>query len=344
MSDLGYIEGYDIVTRQPVRIPLGDAEPVPSPKVGVAIRPERVRVSTSLIKDKRDGRIYLDPFKRFAKPYWLTTEPRTISLLVASGNFRTAPVVMPIDRQGPVEIDYSYFQSTGDFAITIFDPQNRPMLMNREIHIRTIASGFNTLGLGAPAGRPFIWPEPWFLNTGEGQRNFQVGFLNLTTLDNNIRFSLHGRRFYYQSSPQSVVDRYQKYYKGRALTSPFFYTTDQEVRIPAGTPAGTVLDFFIRIRDEADALFYKFTSVQNHPYELKLVEQSSQKELMSDFVRVENAMGDGELPFLLFEPMYFEAGYKLSFRVRTLTVEEDDLVIWPTFTCSRIARTRKEGA
>jgi hypothetical protein len=341
MSDLGYIEGFDIETRQPVRIPLGDAEPVPTSKVGVPLRPERVRVSTSLIKDTRNGRIYLDPMKRFAKPYWLGTEPKSVLMTPATGNFRSIPVVMPIDRQGPVEIDYSYFQSTGDFALTIFDPEGRPMLMNREIHIRTIASGFNTQGLGAPAGRPFIWPEPWFLNTGEGKRNFQVGFLNLTNVDNAIRLVFHGRRFYYQSSSPNVRERYEKYYKGRALTSPFFYTTDQECRIPAGTPAGTVVEFNIRIRDEADALMYKFTSVSNFPYELKLVEQSGQRELMTDFVRVENAAGDGELPFLFFEPMYFEAGMKLTFRVRTLTTETEDLLIWPTFTSSRIMRGTK---
>lgn len=336
-----FIEGIDVVTRQVVRIPLGDAEPVPQSKVGVPLRPERVRVSTSLIKDNRNGRIYLDPFKRFAKPYWLTTEPKTTLLTPATGTFRSVPVVMPTDRQGPVEIDYSYFQSTGDFALTIFDPDNRPMLMNREIHIRTIASGFNTQGLGAPAGRPFIWPEPWFLNTGEGRRNFQVGFLNLTNADNTIRLAFHGRRFYYQASPADVRERYEKYYKGRALTTPYFYTTDQECRIPAGTPAGTVIDFFIRIRDDSDALFYKFTSVQNFPYEVKLVEQSNQKELSTDFVRVENAAGDGELPFPFFEPMYFERGYKLTFRVRTLTQEQEDLLIWPTFTCSHIARGTK---
>jgi len=96
MSDLGYIEGFDIETRQPVRIPLGDAEPVPTSKVGVPLRPERVRVSTSLIKDTRNGRIYLDPMKRFAKPYWLGTEPKSILMTPATGNFRSVPVVMPI--------------------------------------------------------------------------------------------------------------------------------------------------------------------------------------------------------------------------------------------------------
>lgn len=341
MGNNDFIEGYDVQTRQVVRIPLGDAEQVPMSKVGVPLRPDRLRVSSTLVKDSRNGRIYVDTLKRFAKPYWLGTEPRAITLTPGTGQFRSVPVVMPIDRSGPVEIDYSFYNSTGDFAVTIFDPEGRPMLMNREIHIRTIASGFNTLGLGAPAGRPFIWPEPWFLNTGEGRRNFQVGFLNLTDVDNEIRFVLHGRRFYYQSSPPEVVKRYEKYYGGRALTSPFFYTTDQEVRIPAGTPAGTVIDFNIRIRDEADALFYKFTSVQNFPYEVKLVEQSGQKELSTDFVRVENAAGDGELPFLFFEPLYFEGGYKLTFRVRTLTLETEDLVIWPTFTASKIMRGSK---
>lgn len=345
MSGLGYIEGMDLVTHQTVRIPLEDAEPIPTSKVGVPLRPERLRVSTTLVKNKKDGRIYLDVFKRFAKPFWLTTEPRTITVspntaVSPTGN-RTVPIVMPIDRQGPVEIDYSYFQATNDFALTIFDPDGRPMLMNREIHIRTIASGFNTQGLGAPAGRPFIWPEPWFLNVGEMKRNFQIGFLNLTDQDNNIRFVFHGRRFYYQASPKDVLDRYEKYYKGKPLSTPFFYTTDEECRIKAGTPAGTVVDFHIRIRDESDALMYKFTSVQNHPYEFKLVEQSNQRELMTDFVRVENAFGDGELPFPLFEPMYFDGGYKLTFRVRTLTTEEDDLLIWPTFTSSRIRRGDK---
>ena len=56
---------------------------------------------------------------------------------------------------------------------------------------------------------------------------------------------------------------------------------------------------------------------------------------------MENAAGDGELPFLFFEPMYFESGYKLTFRVRTLSVEEEDLLIWPTFTASRIMRGGK---
>lgn len=332
-----FIEVYDLETNEMGRLPLGQAEPIPNPKIGVAIRPQRVRVSTSLVRDKATGKIYLDAFKRFAKPYWLTTEPKIV--VIDASQKAVVPIPMPIDRQGPVEIDYSFFQSTGDFLFIIQDPAGRPLLMNREIHIRTIASGFGSGGLAAPAGRPFIWPEPWFFNTEEKMRNFMVGFVDLSGAPNNIRLAFHGRRFYHQNSPPGVVKRYEQYYNQRPVSAPYFYTTLELVKIPKGTPVGTVLDFHIRITDDADAVFYKFTSVQPNPYEYKFIEASQGRSLMSDFIRVENAMGDGELPHILFEPTYFEAGTKLIFQVRNLVLDEDDdQIIFPTFTCSKIFR------
>jgi hypothetical protein len=249
---------------------------------------------------------------------------------------------MPIDHQGPLEIDYSFFKSDYDFTINIFDPFNRPTLMNREIHIRTIASGFNTGGLPGAAGRPFIWPDPWFMATEIGKRNFMVNFRNLSDRENDVRFVLHGRRFYHQSAPDNVVQRYEDYYKNRPVTQPYFYTTDRNIEVASGTAAGVTVDYDIRITDDADVVIFKMTSVQGEPYEFKLIEKSTNRDLMNAFVRVENGFGDGEFPFLLFEPMYFEAGTKLILRIRTVQQAQSTYNIWPTFTVQKIFRARRK--
>ena len=339
-----YMDVYDLEDGSLGMIPMGAVEKMPQPKVGVALRPDRVRVSTSLVRDKRTGKIYVDAFKRHAKPYWLSTEPKEQTILAADGNPQTFPIVMPTDRQGPVEIDYSFFQSTGDFSVTIIDPDGRPLLMNREIHVRTMCSGGGTPGLSpASAGRPFIWPEPWFLQPKEGRRNFMVSFRNLSGADNTIRFVFHGRRFYHQASPTGVVKRYERYFGERPITSPYFYTTNQEAKIPAGSAVGTEFEFNIRIFDDSDAVFYKMTSVQDQPYEFKLIEQSTGRELMTDWVRVENGFGNAELPFIMFEPIWWESGTKLTLKIRSLVLDNDnDQIIWPTFVATRILRGKEK--
>jgi hypothetical protein len=327
------IDLYDAVTGEEVKLERGLVINETPPKTGVVVRPERLRVSTTLVREKTSGKLYVDVFKRFARPYWLGTEPREIDLLSPA---TAAPFIMPIDRDGPLEIDYSYFQSDGDFTITIMDPENRPLLMNREIHIRTMASGADVLADGGEAGRPFIWPEPWFFLTQEGKRNFALSFRDLTGgPSNKVRFVLHGRRFYDQHAPSDVVNRYNDYYKNRPVTMPYFWTTEQFGAVSGA--AGTETDFDIRITDDADTVFFKAMAVSAFPFEFKLIEKSTNKELMTDFVHVDNGFGSGELPFGFFEPMYFEAGKKLILRVRKLTANAD--VIWMTFASQKIFRS-----
>lgn len=332
----------DLSTHEERVIPKNRVQFEPPGKRGVILRPERLRVSTTLLRDTETGEIFLDPMKRYAKPYWLSTEPREITLNLAPtpppGALVSAPIVMPIDHRAAYEIDYSYFKSDGDFTIVIFDPNNRPVLMNREIHIRTIASGFGTLGLPGPAGRPFIWPEPWYMFPSIGSRNFMVGFRDLTGLQNKVRFLLHGRMFHYGQSPEHVVKRYEDYYKNRPVTMPFFYTTNQIAAVTG--VAGTETDFEIRIDDDADVLIYKMTAVSSFPFEFKIIEKMTNRELMTDFVRVDNGFGDGEFPYVLFEPLYYEAGTKLVLRIRKLTNDND--IIWPTFTSSKIFRSTRK--
>lgn len=327
------IEAYDIYTGEEKIFSLGQIEKLPMPKTGVVMRPERLRVSSTLIREKATGKLYVDVMKRFARPYWLSTEPRITDLISPT---LVSPIIMPIDKEGPLEIDYSYFHADGDFTIRIMDPNQRPVLMNREIHIRTIASGADVLGDGGSAGRPFIWTEPWFMWVEEGKRNFVLGFRDLSGLaSNKVRFVLHGRRFYDQHSPASVSKRYNDYYKNRPVTMPFFWTTEQLGAV-AG-PIGTEIDFDIRITDDADTVWYKMTSVSQFPFEFKLIEKANGKEWMTDFVRVENGFGSAELPFLFFEPPYLEAGKKMILRIRKVVADPD--TIWATFASQKIFRS-----
>jgi hypothetical protein len=327
------IEAYDIYTGEEKRFALGDVEKMAMPKTGVVMRPERLRVSSTLVREKETGKLYVDVMKRFARPYWLSTEPRITDITSPT---LVSPIIMPIDKDGPLEIDYSYFKADGDFTLKIMDPNQRPLLMNREIHIRTIASGADVLGDDGEAGRPFIWAEPWFMWVEEGKRNFVLGMRDLSGLPSNkIRFVLHGRRFYNQHSPADVTKRYNDYYKNRPVTSPFFWTTEQLASVSG--PAGTELDFDIRITDDADTVWFKMTSVSQFPFEFKIIEKATGRALMTDFVRVENGFGSAELPFIFFEPIYFEAGKKLILRIRKVVANDD--IIWPTFSAQKIFRS-----
>ncbi|MGI0149839.1 MAG: hypothetical protein ACREDF_09960, partial [Thermoplasmata archaeon] len=82
--------------------------------------------------------------------------------------------------------------------------------------------------------------------------------------------------------------------------------------------------------------WFKMTSVSAFPFEFKLIEKATGRALMTDFVRVENGFGNAELPFIFFEPMYFESGKKIILRIRKVVANAD--TIWPTFSAQKIFR------
>lgn len=160
---------------------------------------------------------YLNPAKDYVKPFWLQTDPPVVSLL---GNGTSAPIPMIVDNTGHLDIAYALYESDGPFMVNIFDPGRQGFLMNKPIHIDTIAGN---------AQRPFVFPESYFLNVSGGTRQLNVTFSDLSGYPNNIRFSLHGRKFLQADTPLPIYQRFQKLFQDKERTNLFFLTTEDAI-------------------------------------------------------------------------------------------------------------------
>lgn len=289
------------------------------------------KIHSTLVRDY-NGNIVLNKVKRYLRPYWLQTEPEVVALPSRLINpQRSADIIMPVDNQGPVEIYYSMFEADGDFMLTIFDPESRRVLMNREVHIRTVAG---------TAQAPLIWKEPLVIYGGTDAKYLYVTFRNLETFTNNVRFSLHGRRLWFYESPKDVIDAWEEYLYTRRFTAPYFLTTASDI-----TTLNGVLDTpeaFIRNPDGTDFEWFKSAAIvrnnEGNPkrdYEIRIIEQANTRPMMNDFILDTMVFGDdslspfptGLLPFNLWESMYFERNYKFRLELRELDVDSQSYFI-----------------
>lgn len=302
----------------------------------------------ALIKDPASGRIITNPLKKYVKPYTLSIEGGSLSL---APNEISDPIPMVIDNKGHFEILEAFFRSSQaeGFTVMLFDPDNRPFLMNREIHVATFASGGGTatlyeiFGSVGSAGRPFRWPESLFMNIEEHGRAIFAVFRNLSPNTNVIRFGLHGLRWFNMQAPQKIADRMQQIYRTRFRTMPFFYTTDRFLSV-AGGGSG---DFTIRFTDEAWTEWVKSMAVKTADFNVRIMETSTQRSYMADvdkdtpgFVPDVNVFGDGEFPFLNWETHLFEPNFKLTFQIAN--PGQGVNTIWITLGCRKILADPKE--
>ncbi len=300
-----------------------------------------------LIRDPRTGRIVVNELKKYVKPFTLVTEDAAITL---AANEVSQPIPMPLDGKGHFEVVRGHFasQRSEGFTVQLFDPgglqTERPVLMNREVHVSTIASGGTTdfqssavLGADSSGGRPFVWPETFWMNVDEGTKCLFAVFRNLSGQSNEIRFNLHGLRWYHTLAPQRIADRMLEIYRRRFRTMPFFFTTDQFVQLSAlGTGS-----FVMRLGDEAWTEMFKLMSFSNNlDYTARIVESATGKRFMENPVHRRLAFGDGQFPFLMWEHSLFEPNYKLAFELADLSNQVN--TIWITAACRKILVDPKE--
>jgi hypothetical protein len=321
-----------------------------------------------------DGRIIVDPGKKYIVPFSLVTEPATVlvsgasdmgSGLVAGGTIMSAggymmvTVPMPIDRY-PFEICFaSAFATiasgrlagmqTDQFTIKIFDAGQRSTIQNDEIHYKTLCGGFGSPGVGlgmgpwvqSAGGRPFIWKETLLLDPGGKERAIFVQFRNLTTEDINIRFCLHGVRYYAASAFDDVVKMKEQMAGPGKISWPYFYTLDQ---------AGVLLDpnqsrdFDIRLTDESGVEIFTMTKESTNPFLWRLQEKVGQRYLDNSGpaaggggIHCDFGFGDGEFPFIPFESMYMEQDDKLMLTLSN-TLSQIQNHVFVTFHARKIRK------
>jgi hypothetical protein len=299
------------------------------------------------IKDPETGLVVVNELKKYVKPFWLTTEDSEV-ITLAAGEV-TDFIPMTVDGKGHFEIFDAFFKSSQaeGFTVELFDPGNlgreRPLLMNREVHVATIASGGGTtlpltgaLPAASSPGRPFRWPQSFFMNVVSGTGTVMARFRNLSASSNVIRFVLVGRRWYHLQAPWKVANRMEEIFREQARTFPYFFTTDQYVSL---TALGSV-DATMRFGDDAYVEWVKGMAVSTGSFQVRIVETSTQKRLMERPVINTLCFGTGEFPMLNWENALFEPNYQLTFELDDLS--DGTNVLWLTLGCRKIKVDPKE--
>ena len=293
----------------------------------------------ALIRDPQSGKIVVNELKRYVKPFTLTTEPASLTL---AANAQSDPIPMVLDAKGHFEIHQGFFSSSqsAGFTVTLFDPQQRMLLMNRELHVSTIAAGGGAGGGSLPVlfssatsgGRAFRWPTTLWMETTSGTKVIFAVFRNLSSSPNAIRFALHGLRWYHAQAPVRIAERMEQIYRGRLRTAPFFYTTERDVNLSASASGA----FDIRFGDESWTEWIKgakFTT--NGGFTVRIIEKTTGKRLMDEPLRDDLVFGDGEFPMLNWESSLFEPNYKLTCELTNLNTEAANR-IFLTLACRKI--------
>lgn len=328
-------------------------------------------------RDKQTGlpKIEVDPAKRFIYPFVLTSEPEEIPVpaaiemcpgTFAEGLVREA-VIFPIDNKGPFEIVYSEFhafftsgpnagQPMDQFTAVIFDPDGRPVLMNREIPATAFAGGFgDPLGAGfgsalsSAAGRPFVWPETFFMDPYNGGKALFMAFRNLTTEDIIVRWVFHGIRYYHPEPYEEAIKKKEVMYGPGRVSMPYWYTTDKNVILqPFGEP-GDTFDFQVRITDEADVEVFKLTAKADAPFLSRIQEKAGKRHLdnsgqgvggIGNGVHSSLMWGTGEFPFIPFETIYWEQNTKIMLTL-TNALSDERNNIFPVLSCRKIGHVSR---
>ncbi len=296
-----------------------------------------------------DGSVYINPAKRFVKPYWLLTEaigaapaPEGVRLAAAA---TSPPISMPIDSAGHFEAFYSMCERidsvtglpvastpTTAATITLFDPGTSRFLMNQPCHIDTMVSGATSTA----AQRPFIWPESYFFNVEDAGRSVVAQFTNLAPAGNplDIFFTLHGRRFYTKEAPPDVYNKMYEYFGKRERTNVYFLTTDIS---PVNTTiAAPVTVTNTRITDEADMEVHKITAVSTGAFNFLIRDTSTGRALSNGTVTGSTGVGTAEFPFIFPEPLLLERNHEIQITFTDAQVPAANNTIFFTMTGRRL--------
>jgi hypothetical protein len=276
----------------------------------------------TFLRDPQSGRVYINPLKRHVRPFWLVTDPVTVT--VAAGAV-SPPTLMTVDNQGHFEAVELLAVSDGPFLVEIFDPATQKFWTQRPVHSAT---------LFGDAGRAFVLPESYFFNVEDSPRALRFTFTNLLPIANTIRVALHGRRLYQRESPPDVQEAFRTYYRRKERTSTYFMTTDSIAAIPALSTAQ--LSFPMRNTDEADFEIFKVMAVSDFPFEFQIRETSTNRTLSNGLVHVNSGFGTAMFPKIFPESYLLARNFELALEARNIAAQQLPNNIFITLAGRRI--------
>jgi len=279
------------------------------------------------LKQKSTGVVYLNELKRFVKPYFMVPQNVGNQLgQVAVGALGTGNMILAPDQNGPFEGFYFTSEHGGNMLVRINDGGARRDLMNRDVHIDTIMTP-------VPGGqRPFMLPEGLWI---QQRRSLLFTFTDLSGAAQTVRPVLHGRKFFLKQATPGLASKFiARRDMINQVTTPFFYTTDNDVNLPLATTANQ--QETITVNDEGHFLATKITCVSQGPFDF-IIKDGRTGQSLSGAVRVSNTgcTGISRFPYVFPEPWLIERNSQIiiEFTNRFALGSNN---IWMTWTGRRI--------
>lgn len=256
----------------------------------------------TFLKNETTGVVYLNPLKKFVKPYWLVPQDINNVGRLTVGALASQPMVLRNDQQGPFEGFYATVQHNGDMLVRLQDTGMQRDLMNRDVHIDTIFSP-------APGGQsPFIFPESLWMDAGS---TILATFTDISGVQQTVRPVIHGRKFYLRSAPRGIGNNVlARRERERRVSTPYFYTTDVAV---AMTAAQTGLQVPLTVSQEGHFEARKITVVSTGPFDFKISENRNGINLAGAiFTSNVSCGGISSFPYIFPESWLIERNTQLT--------------------------------
>ena len=256
----------------------------------------------TFLKNEQTGVVYLNPLKKFVKPFWLTPQDVNNTGNLTVGALASSPMILRNDQQGPFEGFYATVQHNGDMLVRIQDTGMQRDLMNRDCHLDTIFAP-------APGGQsPFIFPETLWMDAGS---TLLLTFTDASGVIQAVRPVIHGRKFYLRSAPRGIGNNVlSRRERERRVSTPYWYTTDQAMALAAGQ---TGLQIPLTVSQEGHFEARKITCVASGPFNFKISENRNGINMAGNtFVSNVSCTGIASFPYIFPESWLIERNTQLT--------------------------------
>jgi len=256
----------------------------------------------TFLKNEQTRLIYLNPLKKFVKPFWLVPQDVNNTGNLAVGANTAQPMILRNDQQGPFEGFYATVQHNGDMLVRINDTGMQRDLMNRDVHVDTIFTP-------APGGQsPFIFPESLWMDAGS---TLQLTFTDISGVGQSVRPVIHGRKFYLRSAPRGIgTNVLARRERERRVSTPYFYTTDVAVALTAGQ---TGLQVPLTVSQEGHFEARKITVVSTGAFDFRISENRNGINLAGAiFTSSVSCGGIASFPYIFPESWLIERNTQLT--------------------------------
>jgi hypothetical protein len=259
---------------------------------------------------------FLNPLADYVKPYTLVprnadlnpTNPEQI-IVPASG--QSADVMLDMVDEGIFEGAYFTAQYLDDttpaMLVELIDNQRRVSLTGRPCHVTTV------IGTGQ---RPFVLPESLLIDKNQP---IICRFYDLSGVENNVRFQIHGQRMYSEQIRDARLDAYIKRRQERNRhMSMYLCPLDVDPTIAAGARGDYYYTNDSNIYFEVRKIMVYATGAFKYT-----ISDEKNNGMQTGWLHSQGALGVAQYPFIFYGPWMIRPGGKVTFRIENLDAQNE---------------------